>query len=61
MQGESETFFDCPSCGAPISMVFELYHGDQNYIEDCEVCCRPIQVSYKTNGEDVMELQINAV
>ena len=26
-------------------MVVDTSQGDQDYIEDCEVCCRPIQVS----------------
>ncbi len=53
MQGEQEVFFQCPYCGEQISMVFETYYQDQEYIEDCEVCCRPISVSYSTDGEDV--------
>ncbi len=28
-------------------MVLEISHGNQSYIEDCEVCCRPIQIQYK--------------
>lgn len=29
-------------------MFFDLsVEGAQSYIEDCEVCCRPIEVSYR--------------
>lgn len=28
-------------------MVIELYSGNQKYIEDCEVCCRPIEINYQ--------------
>ena len=27
-------------------MVLEELYGTQSYIEDCEVCCNPIQISY---------------
>lgn len=27
-------------------MVLDLSVEEQNYIEDCEVCCRPIQIFY---------------
>jgi len=39
--------FTCPYCGQPISMVLDLsVGGRQIYIEDCEVCCRAIEVSF---------------
>ena len=38
----------CPYCGETIElfieMLVELPEADQSYIEDCSVCCRPIQV-----------------
>lgn len=54
MQGEREVFFRCPYCFEQISMLFELYHGDQQYIEDCEVCCAPILIKYHIDGEDII-------
>jgi hypothetical protein len=36
----------CPYCGEEISMVLDLSVPEQTYVEDCEVCCKPIQVSY---------------
>ncbi len=27
-------------------MVFDLSVRRQTYVEDCEVCCRPIEISY---------------
>lgn len=37
--------FLCPYCNALISMALDPT-ADQRYIEDCEVCCNPIQVAY---------------
>ncbi len=33
----------CPYCGETIEIEVELLKEDQSYIEDCTVCCRPIQ------------------
>ena len=42
-----EEFFSCPYCGERISMILDLSVEAQSYIEDCEVCCRPIQITYE--------------
>ena len=34
----------CPYCGEKISLVIDLSTDEHDYIEDCEVCCRPIDV-----------------
>jgi hypothetical protein len=34
----------CPSCGEPIELTVDLSCGDQAYVEDCAVCCAPMQV-----------------
>ena len=32
-------------------MVLDLSVSPQTYIEDCEICCNPIEVSYATEGD----------
>tara|TARA_B100000768_G_scaffold42282_1_gene41159 strand:+ start:218 stop:397 length:180 start_codon:yes stop_codon:yes gene_type:complete len=41
-----EHFFQCPYCWEEISMLLEPSNQEQQYVEDCEVCCRPIQIQY---------------
>ena len=41
-----EPFFLCPYCGERVSVVLDLSAGDSGYIEDCEVCCRPIAIRF---------------
>lgn len=49
---EIEHFFTCPYCWQKISFVRDLSVSDQSYVEDCEVCCRPIKIWYACeNGE----------
>ncbi len=38
-----ETYdIDCPWCGEPNTVFLDLSVSSQKYIEDCQVCCRPI-------------------
>ena len=46
-----EYAFTCPYCLQPISMLLDLSVKEQAYVEDCEVCCRPIDISV-TVGSD---------
>jgi len=47
MEMEEEKFFKCPYCRERISMVLDVSEsGTQTYIEDCQVCCRPIEITY---------------
>jgi transcription elongation factor Elf1 len=44
---EIEKKFKCPFCAEKISFLLDLsVSGPQTYVEDCEVCCRAIQVSF---------------
>lgn len=40
-----EHFFQCPYCWEEISMLLDSSIRQQTYIEDCEVCCNPIEIS----------------
>jgi hypothetical protein len=45
-RGELEQFVpvQCPYCGERLETRVDLTAGDREYIEDCEVCCRPIEL-----------------
>lgn len=34
----------CPFCGERFTTFVDISSGDQQYIEDCQVCCRPIEM-----------------
>lgn len=47
-----EHFFACPYCWEEISMVLDASTPRrQTYVEDCEVCCNPIEISYVIEDE----------
>ncbi len=33
---------ECPYCGESFTTEIDTSAGSQDYIEDCQVCCRPI-------------------
>ncbi len=36
---------DCPYCGESIEVLIDASIREQQYVEDCQVCCRPITLS----------------
>ena len=44
-----EVTIGCPYCGEPVSLLLDCSHEYQTYIEDCEVCCRPISIYVDTD------------
>ena len=44
--------YQCPYCWEEVEALLDLSAGDQEYVEDCPVCCRPILFSLQTDGEN---------
>ena len=42
-------------------MVLDTSVKRQTYIEDCEVCCRPIEVRYAVKNDEVFEFEASAI
>lgn len=56
-----EHHFICPYCGEEISMVLDLSVRRQTYIEDCEVCCNPIEISYSAQDDALSDFSAKAL
>jgi len=39
----------CPYCGESIELLVDTSIDHQRYIEDCSVCCRPIELDVTTD------------
>lgn len=52
----SETHISCPYCGESISVLVDDSVPEQSYVEDCQVCCRPIvlDVTVGADGDVVV-------
>lgn len=42
----------CPYCGEQIELVIDLSVELQAYIEDCSVCCRPVELTVSVTGTE---------
>jgi hypothetical protein len=49
----AERSIRCPYCGEAISVLVDDSLPEQRYVEDCQVCCRPIvlKVSVDPDGD----------
>ncbi len=50
----NEHFFQCPYCWEEISMLLDNSISNQIYVEDCEVCCNPIEVHVRFKDDEVV-------
>lgn len=56
-----EHFFQCPYCWENISMLLDSSIKQQTYIEDCEVCCNPIQITPIFEAETLLSFEAISV
>jgi hypothetical protein len=47
----SEERIGCPYCGESITVLVDHSVDEQEYVEDCHVCCRPIIVNVFIDNE----------
>jgi hypothetical protein len=47
----TEQSISCPYCGETISVLIEDSLPEQQYIEDCQVCCRPIVIDVAVGAD----------
>ena len=48
-----EYYFDCPHCWENQLKLIDSSINNQSFIEDCEVCCNPIEIKYQSDGNDI--------
>jgi len=51
-----ESTIMCPYCGEFFTVIVDCSVDEQKYIEDCEVCCRPIVLNMHIIDESNYEL-----
>jgi hypothetical protein len=47
----TEHAISCPYCGERITLLIDASINEQEYIEDCQVCCRPIVLNTMTSSD----------
>jgi len=51
-----EEQIQCPYCGESFTSFLDLSQGNQRTIEDCYVCCRPIELKIESDGSRLLNL-----
>ncbi len=45
----------CPYCGEHFEVITDCSAGDQEYVEDCQICCAPIEISIQVSASGELE------
>ncbi|MDA9126684.1 CPXCG motif-containing cysteine-rich protein [Flavobacteriaceae bacterium] len=56
-----EHFYQCPHCWEDVSILIDFSQSSQNYIEDCEVCCNPIQFNISILDQTLTSFEANSI
>ena len=54
-----EKRIDCPYCGEKIVVVVDTSAGSQSYVEDCQVCCQPMQITVETDDGVLQSVHVD--
>ncbi|MDX1516177.1 MAG: CPXCG motif-containing cysteine-rich protein [Woeseiaceae bacterium] len=55
----TEREISCPFCAETITILIDTSAGSQDYIEDCQVCCRPMHVHVNADSGDLDQLRVD--
>jgi len=55
-----ETWIDCPYCGESICVLLNPEDLGEQYIEDCQVCCRPIEFLITQAGDGELTAMVSS-
>ena len=47
---------DCPYCGETIEILIDTSIRSQQYIEHCQVCCRPITLRVEIDADGAVQV-----
>ena len=48
----------CPACGEPQTLTVDTSAGSQRYVEDCQVCCKPMDVIVDVDDDDAPRVRV---
>ena len=56
----NEQVISCPYCGEQLDVLIDAEEAGQQYIEDCQVCCRPIVFVISADLDDELSVSVHA-
>ena len=60
MQLIVETEVTCPHCGEPFPLQIDTSQAEQTLIEDCAICCRPMDLTLRCEPGVIVDLNVTA-
>ncbi|MFZ9920629.1 MAG: CPXCG motif-containing cysteine-rich protein [Terrimicrobiaceae bacterium] len=60
MDGVEDVEIECPYCGEVFGILVDTGFGTLEMIEDCSVCCHPIQLTIRFEGGEMVTLDARA-
>lgn len=60
MHVDEDARVKCPYCGEWIELALEPTAEEQRYIEDCPVCCRPMNVRVDFDEDGVAQVVVES-
>jgi len=54
-----EHFFQCPYCWEEVSVLLDTSVKNNVFIEDCEVCCNPLEFTVQFENQELINFNIN--
>ncbi|MCH8060729.1 MAG: CPXCG motif-containing cysteine-rich protein [Proteobacteria bacterium] len=54
----TEQIVQCPYCGENIDLLVDQSVPQQTYVEDCQVCCRPINFDVAVDPDGSIEIKL---
>jgi hypothetical protein len=49
----------CPFCGQTFELAVDTSVPSQRFTTDCEICCRPFEVSVECEPGEILSLDVN--
>ena len=57
---QAERHIGCPYCGETIGVLIDDSLPEQTYVEDCQVCCRPIVLDVAVEDDGAIAVSASA-
>jgi transcription elongation factor Elf1 len=48
----------CPFCGQTFTLAVDTTQAEQVFTVDCEICCRPMEVSVRCEAGEILDLEV---
>lgn len=57
---ETAAAIQCPFCGQTFELLIDTSGGSQRFTTDCEICCRPFEVTVECSAGEILSVDVAA-